>query len=247
MITGNILLLDIETSPIVSYTWGIYEQDVIKRIKTFTILSCAYKWLGGKTQILACDSQSEYSLLRKLRSLLCKADVVIAHNGDSFDIKKINARMIVHKLPPPSPYITIDTKKEARRVAGFDSNALNNLGVDLGEGEKVKHRGFDMWEGCMAGVRRDWTDMKHYNKRDVDLLERVYLRLRPWMQTGQSLSDGLTCPKCGSSCLQQRGFQRNRLTVMQRLQCQDCHGWSRCKPKSPIPSRITTKIAPPHH
>lgn len=170
-----------ETSPILGYTWGLWEQTVIKRLKSFTILSVAYQWLGAKTHVLACDSITERQLLVRLWNLLDEADIVIAHNGDSFDIKKINTRFIIYKLPPPSPYRTIDTKKEAKRIAAFDSNSLNNLGLDLDEGEKIKHRGFDMWEGCMAGVQRDWNDMKRYNIKDVDLLVRVFKRLRPWM------------------------------------------------------------------
>lgn len=175
-------MLDIETSPLTSYTWGLWEQNVIKKIKSSTILSVAYQWLGKKTKVIACDTLTEQQLLKKLWKLLDEADVVVAHNGDAFDVKKINTRFITHKFDPPSPYWTVDTKKQAKKIAAFDSNSLNNLGIDLGEGEKIKHRGFDMWEGCMAGVRQDWRDMKRYNKQDVDLLARVFKRLLKWMK-----------------------------------------------------------------
>lgn len=226
----RILLLDIETSPLTCYTWGLYDQNVVKKIKTFSILSVAYQWFGQKTKVLACDNQSEKSLLSKLHKLLDQADVVIAHNGDSFDIKKINARFIVHKYNPPSPYKTIDTKKEAKKVAAFDSNSLNNLGIDMDEGEKIKHRGFDMWEGCMSGNKRDWDDMKRYNKKDVDLLARIYLRLRAWMKnhpnvTLYSKSNPESCPKCTSDKVQRRGFDVKKSKKYQRFQCQDCGGW----------------------
>lgn len=223
----KILLLDIETSPIISYTWGIYEQNVIKRIKSFTILSVAYKWLGEKTQVIACDTQTEKSLLSKLHKLLDKTDIVIAHNGDSFDIRKINARFLAHKFPPPSPYLTVDTKKQAKKIAYFDSNSLENLGIDLSEGEKVKHRGFPMWEGCMAGVKSDWADMKKYNKQDVDLLERIYLRLRPWMKSHPRVAEWFTCDKCASTKLHSRGKRLIGGKWFDRFQCQDCSGWSR--------------------
>lgn len=134
--------------------------------------------------------------------------------------------MIVHKLPPPSPYRTIDTKKYAKSVAYFDSNSLNNLCTDMGIGEKMKHRGFDMWEGCLAGKRRDWADMKRYNKRDVDLLEKVYLRLRQWVQTKQGRSDGQTCPKCHSARIQFRGTCTSGLKIMRKIRCNQCTGWS---------------------
>lgn len=132
-------------------------------------------------------------------------------------------------MSPPSPYKTIDTKKVAKSVAGFDSNSLNNLGIDLGEGEKIKHRGFDMWEGCMAGKKRDWADMKRYNKKDVDLLAKIYLRLRPWMKNHPDISeyskDAIFCPRCKSKRLQKRGTFRNKTALMDRLQCLGCGGW----------------------
>lgn len=227
---ANILALDIETSPLLVYTWGLYEQDAIKKVKGFTILSVAYQWLGKRTEVIACDTQSELSLLKKLHKLLDDADVVIAHNGDSFDVKKINTRFIVHKLPPPSPYRTIDTKKVAKSVAAFDSNSLNNLGLDLDEGEKIKHRGFDMWEGCMAGKKRDWADMKRYNKKDVDLLVRIYHRLRPWIKnhphTGLMDGNPGACPNCASLNVKPRGSRFTKTRVIQRWLCEDCGAWS---------------------
>lgn len=240
---SRILLIDIESSPIIGYTWNLYETNVIKRLKTFTILSVAYQWLGQKTLAIACDNQPELSLLKKLHRLLDEADVVIAHNGDSFDIKKINTRFLIHKLPPPSPYKTIDTKKVAKQVASFDSNSLNNLGIDMAEGEKIKHRGFDMWEGCMAGKRSDWRDMKRYNKQDVDLLAKIYLRLRPWMKNHPDISeyskDAIKCPRCNSPKIQKRGTCRNKTSLMDRFQCQDCGGWfnRRTRPTSTLTRR----------
>lgn len=219
--------MDIETSPIIGYTWNVYETDVIKRIKSFTILSVAYQWFGDKTKVIACDELTEQELLKKLHALLDEADIVIAHNGDSFDIKKINSRFIVHKFSPPSPYKTIDTKKEAKKIAAFDSNSLENLGIDLDEGEKIKHRGFAMWEGCMAGKKSDWNDMKRYNKKDVDLLYRVYHRLRGWIKNHPNISESGECPNCESTKTQKRGTLSTRVSRYQRLQCQSCGAWFR--------------------
>lgn len=223
------LFIDIETSPLVCYTWGLYEQNVIKKIRQSQILSFAYKWGDGLTKVIACDSCSEKELLNKLHDLLDEADVVIAHNGDSFDIKKINTRFIINKIPQPSPYKTIDTKKEIKKVAAFDSNSLDNLGKDLSEGEKIKHRGFDMWEGCMAGNRRDWSDMKRYNKKDVDLLFSVFNRLKGWFKGSTDLrvfsQDFSKCPRCESSNVTLRGFNFSKTGKRQRFMCKDCGSW----------------------
>ena len=235
--------MDIETSPLISYTWGLYDQNVIERIKTFTILSFAYKWLGEKPRVVSCRTLTEQALLKKLHSILSEADVVIAHNGDSFDIKKINARFMVHKMGPPSPYRTVDTKKVAKSVAAFDSNSLNNLGIDLDEGEKIKHRGFDMWKGCMAGIRRDWLDMERYNKMDVVLLEKIYFRMLPWIKNHPNLSvysERPSCPRCQSTQFQQaRGTVFSNSKKYQRFQCMGCGGWAR----STIGNKVSTLVS----
>ena len=236
------MLLDIETSPIIGYTWGVREIDVIKRIKTFTILSVAYQWLEDKTvRVLACDTMTERQLLARLHALLHEAEIVVAHNGESFDIKKINARLITHRFKPPSPFRIVDTRKEAKNIAAFDSNKLNELGIDLGEGEKIKHRGFDMWEGCMAGKRSDWLDMKRYNKQDVVVLRRIFLRLRPWIRHYPLEYDAC---RCGSKRANKRGFRVTKSAKFVRLQCLECGSWrdgDRLK-RLPTPKAVTRRF-----
>jgi DNA polymerase III epsilon subunit-like protein len=79
-----------------------------------------------------------------------EADLICAHNGDAFDIKKINSRLIVNGFKPPSPFKTIDTLKIARRVFKFDSNKLDNIGRYLSRGpEDPQH-----WRGALARLRR---------------------------------------------------------------------------------------------
>lgn len=233
---SKILLLDLETSPNICYTWGVHEVDAIKVIKPWIILSFAYQWLGEKTHVFGNidfgDPLNDKPLCKKLHWLLDMADVVIAQNGDAFDIPKINTRFEIHRLGPPSPYRTIDTVKIARSVFAFNSNKLDNVGKDLSEGEKIKHRGFEMWEGCMAGKIKDWDDMKRYNKGDVDLLKRIYLRFRPWIKNHPNMSvfsDGNVCPNCASPNINYRGYAVTNTSRYKRFQCQSCGHWGRDK------------------
>ena len=116
----KILLLDIENSPNLAYVWGKYQQDVVQFEREWFILSYAYKWLNDtKVQAKALpdykkvfkkDSTNDEELLKDLWKILNEADIIIAHNGDEFDIKKINARFVFHGLTPPAPYKTIDTQ-----------------------------------------------------------------------------------------------------------------------------------------
>lgn len=131
-------------------------------------------------------------------------------------------------MTPPSPFKTVDTLKVAKKF-GFPSNKLDNLGLSLGEGRKVKHTGFSLWKGCMAGDKKSWATMKRYNIQDVDLLARIYKRFLPWIQNHPSFAvfcDGKACPNCGSEKIQKNGIHRTQTSFYQRYQCQNCGKWS---------------------
>jgi len=216
-----------------AFVWGKYEQDVIAYIQEGYILSWSAKWLGGK-QITKglCDYPhklgDDKALVKELHDLINQADIVIAHNGDRFDIKKMNTRFILHGLNPPEPYKTVDTLKIARKHFAFNSNKLDDLGAFLGVGRKIKHPGFDLWLGCEAEDPKAWALMKKYNKQDVLLLERIYLKLRPWIQNHPDTTLNPTgCRNCGSTKFQKRGFGITRGKVHQRYQCNSCGAWSK--------------------
>ncbi len=235
----KILIFDIETAPNLGYIWGMYEQNVIEFKNEWYMLSFTAKWLGESAKTYALPdyhnykpgSENDKELVKQLWKLFDEADIVIAHNGDEFDIKKANARFSYHQLPPPSPYKTVDTKKVAKKYFSFNSNSLNNLGKHLGLGEKIDTGGFKTWKGCMDGDKKSWATMKKYNKQDVILLEKVYLRLLPWMNghpvLGALQNNGEICPKCGSKHLQKRGIAVTKTGRYVRYQCQGCGGWGR--------------------
>ena len=234
------LLFDIETAPLVSYTWGIWEQDVVEVKEEWYMLTFAYKWLGEKkTHVVSLpdfklykkEPKNDRELVNKLWELFDEADILIAHNGDAFDIKKAQARFIQHELAPPTPFKSIDTKKVAKRYFKFDSNKLDHLGQYFNLGRKMKHEGFSLWLGCMANNPKSWKKMCDYNIQDVVLLEKIYLKMLPYMDNhpnvGLMQGNKIACPNCGSKETQKRGFGFNRTGKYQRYQCMDCGAWSK--------------------
>lgn len=239
---ARVLIFDIETSPIVSYNWGIWEQNAIEVVEDWQILCFAYKWLGEhRTYVVAQNDFRSYRagvnddkhVAKALWELFEEAHIIIGHNSDQFDIKKSNARFMYHNLPPPASYRSLDTKKIAKRYAAFTSNKLDDLGDVLKIGRKEQTGGFATWKGCMAGDTRAWNKMKRYNKQDVLLDEQIYLRLRPWVNNHPSISlienkiDA--CPKCGGTRLNARGVAYTKVTIVKRYQCVDCKGWSQIR------------------
>jgi len=239
-IAPKVLLFDIETAPNLGYVWAKYQQNVIEYHQEWYILSVAWKWLGEKTthvkglldmgNNLYTKKGDDKALTELIANLFNEADVVVAHNGDGFDIKKVNAKILENGLPIPSFYKSVDTLKVARKYFKFNSNKLDDLGNILKVGRKQEHQGFKLWLGCLEGDEKSWKKMKAYNKQDVVLLEQVYLKLRPWIENHPNLnlitgSMG-ACPKCTSTNVIKRGFGYTKVSMYQKYQCLDCGGWS---------------------
>lgn len=235
----KVLLYDIETMANLGYIWGKYEQNVIEFKEHWYMITFAYKWLGEKTThvkslpdfpIYKKDKQNDRQLVEALWKLFDEADVIIAHNGNSFDIKKTNARFIKHKLLPPTPYKTIDTKLVAKRYFNFTSNKLDDLGDYFEIGRKINTGGFELWLGCVNNDKKSWDLMCKYNKQDVVLLEKVYQTMLPYITNHPNynllLDTTHSCPNCGEDKLQKRGTSITRVSKSQRYQCTGCGAWS---------------------
>jgi hypothetical protein len=245
-VSPRIGTLDIETFPYECYTWGIWEQNVgLEQIKTeWSIASYCFKWYGEKELIYADTGgrgrskvRQDRKLLTGLHALLDEADIVIAQNGKKFDIKKINARMLMADLEPYSPIRIVDTMLEAKRIAAFTSNKLAWLSEYLSDTKKSEHRafpGFELWTECLADNPKAWAEMKKYNCRDVVATEKVYDRLQPWIPNHPNVGTyaqtvGAVCVGCGSGSLTRRGDAVTQQGRYARMQCRDCGKWNRGK------------------
>lgn len=229
---------DIENAPHLGWVWEKYETNVIDFKKQGYLLCFSVKWLGEKTvktyslpdyPTYKKDKENDKALVKDLHRFMSEADVIIAHNGDRFDIKKANARFLVHGLTPPPPYKTVDTLKIARKVADFPSNKLDDLGRDLKVGRKLANEGKHLWFGCMSGDKKAWEKMKSYNAQDVILLEKVYFKLRSWApHPDLRMYDKIEgCPTCRSPRIQRRGIHYTKTRAYQQYLCKDCRTWFR--------------------
>ena len=236
----KVLLFDIECTPNLGYVWGKWEQNVLAYKEQWQILCFAYKWLGEKKIycITAKDDKGDKKVCEVLYDLFNQADVLVAHNGDSFDIKKVRARFVFHGFKATKHIPSVDTKKVAKSNFNFNSNKLDDLGEYLGVGRKQKHSGFDLWLQCMAGNAKAWKEMIKYNIQDVRLLEKIYRKLKPWCKTHPNiaaLQDRVGCPKCGSTNVRREGVRGNATTLSQQMQCRSCWGWYLTRYKRGLP------------
>jgi hypothetical protein len=227
----KLLLYDIETFPHKASVWGKFDQNVIKFEEYGSIASVAFQWLGkSKIYMLSrrqFKDKTPKSLLKAFYHVLQSANYTLAHNGDSFDKKMLNAYFAQWEFPPPKPTVDLDTKKLAKKYFRFPGNSLNDLGDFLGIGKKMPHTGFDMWDGCRKGDPKSWALMEKYNKHDVWLLGEVYKRLRPWIfnQPGISIaSSQFACSNCAGFNMVMYGTRMQKNGKKQVWRCQDCGG-----------------------
>ena len=202
-----VLFLDIETLPIIAYTFETWGANITKDkiIKDWCVLSFAAKWLDDSrmiTDILTLREippRDDKRLCQHVWRLLDDADIVIAQNGRKFDIPKLNGRMWKHGMGPPSSYKIVDTMESAKKTFGLTYNSLDFLGEYRGAGRKLKTE-FDLWIKCDNGDKDSLVRMAEYNQRDVFLLEAVYNKMRPWIQNHPRMTiyDKVigVCPVC---------------------------------------------------
>ena len=230
-------MLDIETAPHTVFAWGLYDQNIsIDQIVApgYTLCWSAkwYKKPGVMFSSIKKDGPDK--MIDAVHKLLDEADAVCHYNGTSFDIPTLNRDFLVRGIKPPAPVHEIDLLMTARRRFRLASNKLHYVARALGLGQKLKHKGMELWKKCMEGDPASWAVMERYNKMDVVLLERVYEALLPWIKNHPNRalykqSHNLTCNNCGSKNLERRGFSKTKTNTFQRFQCCDCGTWLRDK------------------
>jgi hypothetical protein len=186
----RVLVLDLETKPIVSYTWGTYDQNVALNqiISDTAIISWSAKWLGEdkvfyKDQRGKKGSQldNDKELLKPLWKLMDESSIILGQNSNKFDIKRLNAKFLEHGFGAPSDYKKIDTLVLAKKHYAFTSNKLEWMSKKFCKQTKKsshnKFPGFSLWDECMKGNLEAWKELELYNKQDVLATEELFLKL----------------------------------------------------------------------
>ena len=244
LVGPKILCFDIETLPLESYTWGLFDQNVgLNQIKTdWAALSIAAKWMHEdgvwyEDTRHKATIRDDKAMIAKLCALLDQADIVVGQNVKKFDMRKIRARAMMHGLPPFKEPLVQDTMLMARSIGSFTSNKLEYLSKNLTDAPKSSHQkfpGFELWLGVMQGNQEAWDEMREYNIQDVIATEKLYLALRPWVRNHPNMAhyyndDQRRCPRCGSVNLHANGTTYRGVSEYTAFTCSDCGGHSRSR------------------
>jgi len=229
---SKILFLDIETSPNRVFSWGLGKvylrpENIIEERK---IICISYKWAGEKkvTSINWGKNQNDKSLLQKISKVLLEADEIVAHNGDKFDLKWINGRLLYHNLSPLGPLTSSDTLKMSRKVFYLNSQKLNYLSQYMKLGKKAVTGGYSLWKNIVLNkCPKALKKMIKYCEQDVKLLEKVYNRIVKFSPNIKRKSKfpkvHAICINCKSANLIKYGTYTSKIgKKYQKFMCHDC-------------------------
>ncbi len=234
----KIIVYDLETSPMVTYNFERFDQNIgLEQIKEdWTILAWGAKWLGDpKSKAIYRDTRNkkdvrdDKDIVKELIELLEQADICITHNGDKFDIKRLNARALLHGLPPYKHPASTDTYKESKKVFSLTSHSLDYASANVNtKYKKLKHEefpGLSLWKEVLKGNKKAWRVMQKYCLHDVFATEEYFTKIQGWIKT-QNLScyfdDAAIRCRCGSSNIYKKGFVYTDSGKFQGYKCKDC-------------------------
>lgn len=247
----KVLLIDTETAPLEAYVWRLWKQTIgWNQVSSQWYMLCwSAKWLYSDdviTEVLTPEEavrEDDSRIMTDLWKLIDECDVLVAHNAKGADIPWTNTRFILNGMTPPTPYHVVDTLEIARKNFAFSSNKLDALAEYFGIEHKIKVD-FDLWRECRHGNPKALEEMAFYNKKDVDILEQVFLKLRPWMKGQLNLNNYLDskvtiCATCGSENLEDTGnFYYTSTGKYTLFRCKDCGAITRSRYNLRIPKEI---------
>lgn len=238
----RLLFYDVETAPMLSYHWAAKTEYVANPMNVMddrSLLCWSAKWSDSTDQLSArvtkieAVAQDDTRIVSKLADLIREADYVIAHNGNRFDFKRVNARLLLNRLPPLGNVQSIDTLSIARQSFDLPYNNLDFLARKLGFGSKLK-TGFDLWRRSVMGDTKAIKEMSAYCDQDVILLEHVFHAMTPYAKTLPRLVDAAEwreelCPYCGATKRARTGVYRTKVNNYPKYRCDVCareyRGW----------------------
>ena len=181
--TAKVLIYDIETSPNIGWFWTAgYKQNIGTNqiLKERAVICVSYKWEGeNEVYNLTWDkNQDDKFLIQQFVEVLNEADLIVAHNGDNFDLKWLKTRALYHRIPMLPNYKQFDTLKLAKSKLRLNSNRLDYISKFLGFEGKI-HTTPDLWDKVVIkNDRKALLDMLEYCDEDVRQLEKVYTELK---------------------------------------------------------------------
>jgi hypothetical protein len=239
----KLLFLDIEVALQVGYFYDQWNTNIpAHKIKHRGFMICAaWKWLGNDkihtVSILDDEKRfkknhrDDYIVAKKLSEQINEADAICAYNGDNFDVRELNASLVLHGLPPLRQVVQIDPYKIAKKHFRFKGgNSLRNLCDLFDVKEKKLHVDDDIWIGAADGNIKDIKTVVSRCKSDIPTMIAVYDKLKPYapakIDYNHFIPEADVCPSCGHPEFKRDGCKYSAAGKRQQFRCRKCnHVW----------------------
>lgn len=232
--TRKRLFYDLETSMLVTWCWRTGKQYVGANqiLEHNKIISAHWKW-EGEDQVHHIDwglkKQCDKKIVETLIKEFDKADEIVAHNGDRFDLKWVKSRAIYHELEMRSNYSTIDTLKLAKSNLNLPSYSLKELCKYYGLPQKIDAGGIETWQKIQFEKDQEALDhLLYYGDGDIISLEAVFQKLRPYVKLKSNYAtlygnENFFCPECSALPYWNKTYTTLAGTLKHYMKCKRCN------------------------
>lgn len=235
------LIVDMELAYALYYAFPSKKPQYLssKQLKDPLFCPCAaWKWdhQAHVQTISTLDDKKRFRknhrddrlVAEKLHELFTEADIIVAHNGDAFDIKHANTLFAKHGLGPVPEKKSVDTLKAARKYFAFEGNDLGFLCRFFKVPSKLDKPD---WIKITEGDAAETQKVVRYCKQDVLSLAGVFEKIKPFIHRLPSLrryKDKIErCDSCASKRLNNKGsYFFNGLYY--RVKCMECGKEHKC-------------------
>ena len=232
--TRKRLFYDLETSMLVTWCWRTGKQFVGANqiLEHNKIISAHWKW-EGEDKVHHIDwglnKQCDKKIVETLIKEFDKADEIVAHNGDRFDIKWVKSRAIYHGLEMRSNYRSIDTLKLAKSNLNLPSYSLKELCKYYGLPQKIDAGGIETWQKIQFEKDQEALDhLLFYGDGDIISLEAVFQKLRPYVKLKSNYAtlygnENFFCPECSALPYWNKTYTTLAGTLKHYMKCKRCN------------------------
>lgn len=238
--------LDIETSPYLVWTYPLKDAyisygQIEEEMKITSIVYMDEK--HKKPVVLDWEFKNNHGcdkkLLKNFSEWLNDMDIVVMQNGDNYDAKVLQDRLMVHKLPPMKSLVTIDTLKLSRNSFRRSHHSLDARSNRYNYGGKLKQDMSDCIEVAKGNARRQRSRIK-YNIKDVVDMRKVFYRELDYYNFPRAIinilkrfttEDREFCVKCAARRQKRFEITKEMVTLKNKKRekrnvCKNCgHSW----------------------
>lgn len=200
------------------------------------VLAVGYKPLGGRVKVMSLldfaepcgdcgkvDATDDKPLMRAAHAELLKADAVVTWYGKGFDERALRTRFIDAGLPPLPDVPHIDLWATARFRLKLSSNRLASVQDFLQLKTSKTPLTKRVWRRAQAGHVPSIRYIVEHCRRDVEVLEEAYMKLRPYVKNHPRVAGMAPCRVCGGENLVRSKMRVSFLKgPREQVQCQTC-------------------------